>query len=113
MHIYSTYSGLSTSNSFVASKYAPLMKVLMQKINTLVLHDENNHVIEDKRKSEVQKVDACWNQKNAHPTSEFVIMVLNGSHALLYLDSSLTTVVRQTKYGFKNSISGHLCFCWI
>ena len=48
------------------------------------LHEEDDHVVEDKRKGKVQKEDTCWNQKR----SEFVIVV---GHALLHLASSLTT----------------------
>ena len=58
------YSRLSTSNSFVVSKYAPLRKL---SINSLVCFSCDKLVIENQRKGKVQEADTRWNQKRHIP----------------------------------------------
>ena len=94
----------------------------MQKIHTLVLQEEHNHVIGDKRKGEVQRADTCQNHIWHIPLVSLLLWCeMVAMCCLLHLASSLTTVVRQTEgrqagrqanenTDLKNSIPSHLCF---
>ena len=62
MYSTASYSNKSTPNSFVASKFLPLRKVLIGKL-MVFLHEEDN----------VQKADIHRNQKKAHSTHKLFI----------------------------------------
>ena len=76
--------------------YAALRKVLIQKINTLVVswHEEKDELlINDKNNCKVQKADIHQNHKT-HSTSEFVVVVAS-------FGPSLVIVINETGWWTK------------
>ena len=76
----------------MASKYAPSRKVSLTP--WYGFHEENNHLIENKKNGKSRKANIRHNYKKAQPISEFVAVTSSGGQVLLCSVSSLVTKVR-------------------
>ena len=60
-----------------------------------LLHEEDDHIPQDKRKKQGAEGRQTSEPEKAHPTGEFVIVAKFGDHVLRRLASSLSNVIRQ------------------